>query len=71
MQRETAPSGIKEDIMSQQNDKKRSKQVRIDYDFHKSLRIEAAKKNQTIKKLLEEKAGWETPPPISKTNHQG
>ena len=54
--------------MSRQNDTKQTKQVRIDYEFHKILRVEAAKKGQTIKKVLEERAGWESTTPISKTN---
>lgn len=48
--------------------KQTTRQVRIDFDFHKKLRIEAAEKGSTIKNLLEEKAGWEPPTPTSKTN---
>lgn len=37
-----------------QIDSKLSKQVRIDMTLHKELRIEAAKQNKTIKRLIEE-----------------
>jgi len=48
--------------MSQQIYKSQTKQIRISAIFHKLLKIEAARKNKTIKKLVEEKAGWDTPP---------
>ena len=44
--------------MSQQSDKYKTKQIRINAEFHKRLKIEAAVKNTSIKRLLEEKAGW-------------
>lgn len=44
--------------MGRQVEKKQTKQVRIDQNFHKVLRIEAAKKYTTIKSVLEERAGW-------------
>lgn len=56
--------------MSQQNDKSKTRQVRINAEFHKLLRVEAAQKDTTIRSLLESKAGWDTPTPISETNQK-
>lgn len=39
--------------MSQQSDKKTTKQVRIDSEWHKYLKVEAAQQGMTIKTLLE------------------
>ena len=52
--------------MKRQVEKQKTKQVRINQDFHQLLRVEAAENYSTIKSLLEEKAGW-TPKNISPT----
>ncbi|KKP70018.1 MAG: hypothetical protein UR87_C0024G0004 [candidate division CPR3 bacterium GW2011_GWE2_35_7] len=39
--------------MSRQSDNKNTKQVRIDAELHKLLKIEAAETRSTIKRLIE------------------
>lgn len=39
--------------MSQQSDKKTTKQVRIDSEWHKYLKVEAAQQGMTVRALLE------------------
>lgn len=50
----------KEEYMSRQSDKNKTKQIRIDADFHRKLKIEAAQKDSSIRDLLEKKAGWDS-----------
>jgi hypothetical protein len=44
--------------MSTNRQKFKTRQVRIDYAFYISLKMEAAKRGETIKYILQEKAGW-------------
>jgi hypothetical protein len=45
--------------MRRLTDTKGTKQVRIGADFHRDLRLEAARIGRTIRQALEIRSGWE------------
>jgi len=53
--------------MSQQIVKK-TKQIRISFEMHKLLKVEAAESGKSIKTILEEKLDFVPPTPTSETS---